>query len=167
MKKIFTLFVAITVFAITANAQTAWVKQKLDDKLAVKFPKAPESLNDGMILRFKDSDSSAYTATNTDLAPMGLDSATLATMAPSEEFAEGFKGNFIAQIPGLEISKLDISTWKDNTCYNFEGDIAEKKLHLTFKCIFIGSKLYTFVVAQDDKGNTKNKEAFFESIELL
>jgi hypothetical protein len=166
MKKVFTLLVAATVFVLTANAQDAWVKQKVDVKISVKFPKAPESMNDGMVLRFKDADSTAYTATNVDLAPMGLDSAMLASMAPSEEFAEQFKGSFTAQIPGLEVTKMDITTWKDFNCYDIEGDVAEKKLKMTFKCIFIGSKMYTFVVAQDDKGNAKNKETFFSSIEL-
>lgn len=167
MKKIFTLFAAITVFTIVANAQDAWVKQKLDDKMAVKFPKAPETLNDGAVLRFKDADSSSFTATHMDFSAMGLDSATLTSMAPTEEFAEQFKGGFAAQIPGLEVAKMDIGTWKSYTCYDIVGKVDDKKLNMTFKCIFIGSKMYTFVVAQDDKGNTKNKEAFFESIELL
>lgn len=166
MKKFFTLLTAITVFVISATAQDAWVKQKLDDKMAVKFPKAPETLNDGAVLRFKDADSSSFTATHMDFSAMGLDSATLTSMAPTEEFADQFKGGFAAQIPGLEVSKMDISTWKSYTCYDIVGRVDDKKLNMTFKCIFIGSKMYTFVVAQDDKGNTKNKDIFFESIEL-
>lgn len=167
MKKIFTLFAAIAVFVITANAQEAWVKQKLDDKMAVKFPKAPESLNDGAIFRFKDADSTSFTATQMDFSAMGLDSATLTSMAPTEEFAEQFKGGFTAQIPGLEVSKMDIGTWKNHTCYDIEGSVEDKKLKMTFKCIFIGSKMYTFVTAQQEKSDLKNKATFFESIELL
>lgn len=167
MKKFFTLFAAITVFTIAVNAQTVWVKQKVDDKMAVKFPATPETLNDGAVFKYKDSDSTAYTANSVDFAPMGLDSATLASMAPTEEFAEQFKGGFAAQIPGLEISKMEVTTWKSFTCYNVEGKIDDKKLNMTFKCIFIGSKMYTFVTAQQEKSNVKNKDTFFESIELL
>ena len=168
MKKIFTLLMAIALFTLNSFAQEgAWVKQTLDNKVSVKFPSTPEILNDGAVLRIKTADSCSYTGSFVDFAGMGLDSATLAAMAPTNEFAEQFKSGFSAQIPGLEVSKLDITTWNDFTCYDVEGDIADKKIKMTFKCIFIGSKMFTFAVTLTEKGDAKNIDLFIKSLELV
>ena len=70
-------------------AQETWVKQKLDDRIAVKFPKAPTQA--GPSFKYKDNDSCGYNAVSQDFGAMGLDSATLAMMAPTDEFVEQFK----------------------------------------------------------------------------
>jgi hypothetical protein len=98
---------------------------------------------------------------------MGLDSATVASLSVTEEFANQFKGGFIGQLPDLKISKLDIVKWKNFTAYDIEGTLTEKKLRIFVKCVFIGSKMYTLFCAASPKSDLKNKGLFLESLELL
>jgi hypothetical protein len=170
MTRFFTFLFVVSCFAFSTQsfAQTGWVKQSLDTKVSVKFPKAPEVQEAGptKIYKLLAEDSTAYTANAVDFEPLGLDSATLATMAPTEEFADQFKNSFTTQLPGLKITQLDIAKWKDFNCYNIEGEVAEKKIKVYIKCVFIGSKLYSLFCAVSAKSDIKNKDTFINSIEL-
>jgi hypothetical protein len=161
------LLAAIAVFSVLSNetfAQTGWFKQKIDSRISAKFPKEPKLEGPGY--KVKGNDSVVYAVNTMDLGAMGLDSATIATMAPTEEFAEQLKAGFAAQIPGFEVTKMDIGTWKDFTVYDIEGEQAEKKIKMYFKCIFINTRLYAFIATVPEKGDVKNKDTFFTSIEL-
>lgn len=172
MKKIISFFL-VAVFAMAAqkvNAQSGWVKQNLDSKIAVKFPSKPELQENGPAKVYRlltEPDSTAFTANVTDFESLGLDSATLSSLSGTEEFADQFKGGFAGQLPGLKISKLDIIKWKDFTAYDIEGAVEEKKLKIFVKCVFIGSRMYTLFCATSPKSDMKNKDTFIDSIELL
>ena len=156
--------VALVSFSYTSVfSQDTWIKQKLDEKIYVKFPTAPESLGNNTY-KVQGLDSIAYTANTVDFEAFGLDSATLASMSESDEFVNQFKTGFVAQMPGVEIKKLDINKWNENICYDIEGELASKQLKIFIKCIFIGSKMYTFFSAVPPTGILKNKDTFFSSI---
>ncbi len=171
MKHFFTFLLAAVsvVFVQKAYSQGTWVKQNLDARISVKFPKAPETQESGpaKIYTLTGSDSTRYTANFMDFESFGMDSATLTNMATTDEFAEQFKTGFTGKIPGFEVSKMDIGKWKDYTAYTIEGAVEEKKLKMYIKCIFIGSKMYSMSCSTFPTSDVKNKDAFLDSFELL
>lgn len=158
--------VAVLVFSTTVNAQTNWVSTKVGNKVSVKFPKAPESVQEG-IYQLTDNDSSKYTATFVDLEAMGLDSATLSGLVETEEFADQFKTGLVSQVPGLEINKSEITKWNGLVAYVYEGVNAEKKQKATFKTIFMGAKMFTFICIYPEAAGSGNKDLFINSLELI
>lgn len=158
--------VAITL-SFSAQAQEGWVKQKVDERISAKFPKAPEAAAPGAPIRVKDNDSCTYLVAAQDFGAMGLDSATLQAMAPSDEFIEQFKTGF-ASSAGMDISKLDVGQWKNYTAYTVEAVTSkDQKRNVNMKCIFIGSKMYivSFTAPVGFDGS-KKREQFFNSVEL-
>ncbi len=172
MKKVFTSITVLLIavlFVTNANAQTDWVQKKMDNKVSVKFPKEPSSVGDDKNVGYKFvfEDGTICSASLTDLEQMGLDSATLASLIETEEFFEQFKVGFTSQMPGAEIKKSEIAKWNSYVCYNIEGEDKEKGNKSFFKCIFIGSKMYVFTSIVNAKGDVKNKDVFFQTIELI
>lgn len=171
MKHFFTFLLATVsvVFVQKGYAQGTWVKQNLDARISIKFPKAPEAQEAGSakIYTLTGTDSTRYTANYMDFEAFGMDSATLTNMATTDEFAEQFKTGFTGKIPGFELTKMDIGKWKEFTAYTIEGAVEEKKMKMYIKCIFIGSKMYSMSCSTFPNSDVKNKEAFFDSAELL
>jgi len=170
MKKLFKFIlpvIAVLFFAANANAQTNWVSQKISNKVIVKFPKAPEVLQENVAYKAVGDDSTMYTAAYADLEAMGLDSATLASMVETEEFFEQFKTGFTAQMEGLELKKSEIVKWNGFVSYNLEGDVQAKGKKAFIKTIFIGSHMFTFFCVAPTDFYTKNKEVFVGALELV
>ncbi|HMZ45785.1 MAG TPA: hypothetical protein PKG56_02275 [Chitinophagaceae bacterium] len=165
--KILLSTLAITLFTLSVNAQTEWVSQKIGNKIIAKFPTAPIEVQAGAVYSLTDADSTNFTATFVDLEAMGLDSATLAGLVETEEFSEQFKTGLTSQMPGVEVTKSDITKWNDLVAYNIEGTNASKKEKVTFKCIFWGSKMFTFICTYRDSVGPKNKDIYINSLALI
>ena len=167
MKKCYAFFLMMFVL-VSAQAQDGWFKQKVDERIAAKFPKAPEAPTAGGPVRVKDNDSCTYLLAVQDFGAMGLDSATLQMMAPSDEFIEEFKEGF-ATSAGMDIAKLDVGQWKGYHAYTVEAVTSkDQKRNVNMKCLFIGSKMYivSFTAPMGFDGS-KKREQFFNSVELL
>ncbi|MCZ2225082.1 MAG: hypothetical protein LC122_15785 [Chitinophagales bacterium] len=171
MKKSFlhlAIMLLFSLITISVNAQTHWVKTQIDKRVSVKLPKAPTLIGDeeNIAYQFAFDDSTLCVITITDLGKLGLDSATLASLVEKEEFFEQFKVSFLSQSANAEIKKSEIAKWNDYVCYNIELIETEKDLQSYFKCVFIGSDLYLFTSTIKNGRDTKNKDLFFQNIEL-
>ncbi len=165
MKKVFvTLFVAL--IGLTSFAQGEWVKQDIDKKFAVSFPAKPdqEDMMGVNVFKYKDADSVSYVVTFTDLGAFGMDSATIAEQAPTQEFHDMLKGQFEAQIPGVNFTKNEIVPWGNYTTYIFEAEDADKKNKLFMKAVFVGEVLYVLTSSVPVAVTPTNKDKFFASV---
>lgn len=115
--------------------------------------------------RYKGADSIAYVATVSDLEPMGLDSATVTAMAPTQEFMDQLKMGMTMQMPGVTFSKSEITTWNGHTVYNLEG-AEEKKGQVFMKIIFVGAKMYILINNVPDGKPVTGKDTFLGSFSL-
>ncbi|GAA4315256.1 hypothetical protein GCM10023149_11780 [Mucilaginibacter gynuensis] len=165
MKKVFSLFIVVVLAVTAVNAQTAWVTQKIDDKVSVKFPSAPKVENG--VYRLKDKDSVGYALNIVDFqAVANLDSAALAPMKDTEEFAGQLKAGLEQSLQGIVLSDITIGKWKGYTTYSLTGNNAAKKTKLYLQMILIGSKMYSMSSAVPDAApaaGLKNKDLYFTS----
>lgn len=165
MKKVFvTLFVALV--GLSSFAQGEWVKQDIDKKVSIGFPAKPlqEDMMGVSVFKYKDADSASYVVTFTDLSAFGMDSATIAEQAPTQEFHDMLKGQFEAQIPDVKFTKSEIVPWGNYTTYIFEAEDAEKKNKLFMKTVFVGEVLYVLTSSVPSNVALTNKDKFFTSI---
>lgn len=165
MKKFFvTLFVALV--GLSAFAQTEWVKQDIDKKFTVAFPAKPqqEEMMGVNIFKYKDADSVSYVVTFTDLGAFGMDSATIAEQAPTQEFHDMLKGQFEGQLAGFTFTKTEIVPWGNYTTYIFEAEDGEKKNKLFMKAVFVGEILYVLTSSVPAPVAVTNKDKFFSSV---
>lgn len=166
MKKI-TLFLAAMIFiAGFARAQTAnWVNYKIDEKLSCKLPQQPTSLEEHSVY-IKDKDTTVYVVAIVDFAKIAptLDSAQLATMAPTPEFANQFKTGMLGQMPGSTLSDVAIGKWKGYTSYSMDGGNTTNKQRLYAFMVLIGTKMYSLMVITPDTHNADAKNNFFASL---
>ena len=103
-KNILTAAVVFVSFSYTSIfAQDTWIKQKLDEKIYVKFPKAPEALGNNKY-KVQSVDNNTYTAELHDLGDY-VDSATFADM-DTVKFANGYIERFALEFEGLKIKNL-------------------------------------------------------------
>ena len=166
MKKLFITFLtAVSFLSVTAVKAQEWVKQDIDEKVSVKFPQAPTQT--GPVWEYTTIDSSSsYTANGFDLSQFGLDSSTIASQAPTQMFLDQFKGGLAQQMPNVEISKADVTTWNNFPAYNIEGELKDKNQLIFINCVFIGTTCYSFSCAMKKDLPAANKETFFSSVEL-
>lgn len=165
MKKVvLTLFVALV--GLSSFAQTAWVKEDIDKKFTVGFPAKPqqEEMMGVKVFKYKDADSVSYVVTFTDLGAFGMDSATIAEQAPTQEFHDMLKGQFETQLAGVTFTKNEIVPWGNYTTYIFEAEDADKKNKLFMKTVFVGEILYVLTSSVPTAAATANKDKFFSSI---
>lgn len=152
--------------SVTVMAQGDWVKQSIDGRASIKFPKTPEKVPDADAYYYTGPDSIKYVVNVTDLGELGLDSATLAEMTPTDEFLDQMKMGMTMQMPGIEFSKSAISTWKNYTVYDFEGYNKTDKANMFIKTVFVGSKMYVLLNIVPEKKTATGKDTFFNNFTL-
>jgi hypothetical protein len=159
------------VFAATAlKAQTDWVKQPLDKRVAIKFPAAPKIITQGgnKVYRETDKDSIIYSASTIDFAVVAnLDSAKLAPMKDTQQFADGLKAGMSRTAPGYVFSDVAVGKWNGYSSYRVTGVNATKKSKVYVFIILIGSKGYYLSCAVPDGVSPQNKDDYFAAAELL
>lgn len=170
MKKTYFLLLFVFVLQVIAKAQTDWITKKLDEKISVKFPIEPQKLtnngNDTFVA--KESDSLAYSAGMIDLKVVAnLDSATLAPMKDSQEFANQMVKGIASKKKNYAFGDVTIGKWKNFTSYNTSAYDNTNKNTLLVKIIFIGSKMYLISCRVPADIATKKNNTFFSSIEIL
>lgn len=169
MKKILLLLLLVLSVVFT-NAQTAWITKKLDGKISVKFPEEPtkttKTASESYV--FKGKDSIQYSATVLDYKILAnLDSATLAPLKDSQQFADQMMAGMASQKPNYTFGEAKIGKWKTYTNYTFSGVDNTTKKQLSVQMILIGSKMYALTCLVPDKIVTKNDGLFLNSAELL
>ncbi|MDB4902873.1 MAG: hypothetical protein JWQ63_2154 [Mucilaginibacter sp.] len=166
MKKTFFFLVATILFLNIAQAQTGWINYKIDNKLSIKVPAEPTKLDENSVF-VKTKDSSVYVIAVVDIFKLaGLDSATIASQSPTVEFANSFKNGMLGKMPGSTLGDVTIGKWKGYTCYNMDGGNASSKLKIYTFMLFIGTKVYSVMTILPENKNTKEKDAYFNSLVL-
>ncbi|OOQ59913.1 hypothetical protein [Mucilaginibacter pedocola] len=170
MKKICYLLLFVLTLSVSARAQTGWVTQKLDDKLSVKFPSAPEKITkngvEGYTLKAKDS--VGYIVNFLDFKQVAnLDSAGLAPMKDKQEFADQLGAGLASATKNYTFGNVTIGEWKSYTTYSMTGTENTTKGTISIRMILIGSKMYSLSCRVPANLVTKNSDLFFASAEVL
>jgi hypothetical protein len=165
MKKIYFLIVAALIAVTTVNAQDGWITHKGDNRISIKFPSEPKELTPGSFIAI-DKDSIAYIFTIVDFVKVAnIDSAALAPMKATPEFAAELKTGMKQSLPDVDLADFTIGNWKGFTSYSSSGLDSKKKKYDMFMFI-IGSKLYNVSTVSADGAGTKGRDVFFNSIQL-
>ena len=164
------IFVTISGLAVETYAQKSWVTKKLDDRISVKFPEEPNKVTKSGIDSYtlKAKDSTSFSSAIVDFKVIaGLDSATLAPIKDTKEFADQMKDGIAAQKTNYTFSDVVIESWKNYTTYSITGLDNSNKKKLSTHMVLIGSKMYTLSCLIPEGVDSKNTELFFDSITLI
>ena len=166
MKK-FLLLLMVSVSVITiANAQNTWINYKIDSKLSIKVPNEPKTIDENSVLS-SDNDGAAYVITIADFEKLaGLDSAKLAPMANTPDFASSLRTGMLSKMPGYTLGDVKVGNWHGYICYTVEGGNEASKIKVYTFMILIGSKLYGLSAIAPDSLSFTGKDDFFASVAL-
>ncbi|WP_295652622.1 hypothetical protein [uncultured Mucilaginibacter sp.] len=113
-------------------------------------------------------DSVVYSVSVVDLDAIAhLDSATLASIKDSHEFADQMKMGMASKMPNYTLGDVTISKWKTYTSYTVTGTGNSNKSTVSMQMILIGSKMYSLSCMVPATVATKNNEVFLGSLETL
>lgn len=165
MKKIYPLLVIAAIALLNiAHAQTVWVDYKIDSKLSIKLPVAPVIGPDGSAIS-KTVDTAVYIITKVDFQKAaGIDSATLASLLPQQEFADGIKTGMLDKLPGFTMGNVKIGKWKNYYSYSMDGGNEARKLKIYNCMIIIGDEAYSITAVLPERLGAKQKDDVFASI---
>jgi len=170
MKKSYLLLLFVLTLSAAAKAQTAWVTKNIDEKMLVKFPSEPQKLGrTGIdIYTAKGKDSVVYSATVIDYQIIAhLDSATLASLKDTQEFADQMKAGMASTMTKYTLGEIKIGKWKTYTTYTISGTDNASKKTVSMQMIIIGSKMYSLSCMMPTNVPAKNTEMFFDSADTL
>jgi hypothetical protein len=166
MKKILlTLCVLVTLLSF-ARAQSDWISYKIDSKLSVKVPSEPTSADEYSVIAMT-KDSMVCVITKIDMQKVsGLDSAALAGLAPTDDFASSVKTGMQEKMQGFALGDVKTGKWNNYYCYNIEGTNPTSKVRSFTFMIIISNYLYSISVVLPDGRSTQLKDDFFASLKL-
>jgi len=167
MKK-FLLLLLITSLSVTTvtKAQNAWINYKIDNRLSAKLPVEPKKVDENSVMA-SDNDGATYVITIADFEKLaGLDSAKIAPMATTAEFAGSLKTGMLSKMPGYTLGDVKVGKWKGYTCYNVEGGNGELKVKTYTFMVIVGSKLYALSAVLPASLTFSGKDDFFASVAL-
>jgi hypothetical protein len=165
MKNIYLILISLFITATAASAQDSWVTHKGDNRISLKFPVEPKELTPGSFIAVS-KDSSVFIFTIVDFQVVAnLDSAALAPMKTSPEFAEQLKTGLNQSLPDVAFPDFVIGSWKGFTSYTSTGVDTKKKKYDMFMFI-IGSKLYSVSTVSNDGVSNQGHNDFVNSLVL-
>jgi hypothetical protein len=170
MKKSYYLLLFILMLSAAAKAQTNWVTKDLDEKLSIKFPSEPQKVTKNGIYSYtlKGKDSVGYNAAVMDYKVVAhLDSATLAPMKDTQEFADQIRMGMASKKANYTFGDVTIGKWKTYTTYSISASENTNKNKLLIQIILIGSKMYSLSCLVPANLVTKNNEVFLGSVDVL
>lgn len=163
MKKTLFLSIFICSFIRVASAQTTWIDYKVDEKISVKLPVQPKTIQGNVYAT--DKDSSMYIIAIIDfLKVTGVDSVAMAPMEPTPQFGDQLKTGMLSQMPGYTLGDVKIYKWHGHYTYKGEGSNAGKKLKTYVYMICWGNTMYSLMVIAPEKNPIKGKDDFFASL---
>ncbi len=166
MKKIL-LSLLISALVITiADAQSTWMNYKIDSRLSAKVPNEPKPVDENTVMA-SDNDGCAYLITIADFQQLaGLDSAKLAPLAATPEFAGALKTGILSKMPGYTMSDVKVGNWNGYVCYNVDGGNDTQKVKIYTFMVIVGSKLYNLSAVVPAALAFTGKDDFFASLKL-
>jgi len=164
-KNLLLLLLAVSLISV-GRAQNAWINYKIDSRLSVKVPAQPKQVDENSVMS-SDNDGATYVITIADFEKLaGIDSAKIAPMAVTAEFANSLKTGMLSKMPGYTLGEVKIGNWKGYTCYNVDGSNGEMKIKIYTFMVLIGSKLYALTAVLPNNLTFTGKDDFFASIAL-
>ncbi len=161
MKKlILTLISAITLLNFAYAQTDNWVNYKIDEKLSVKLPTQPETINRGVMAHTPDS----LVCLAYKLAE--VDSATLTRAVSSPGFPDGLKAAMSASQPGLNLGEMKAGKWHGYTCYNVDGAKPAMGLKVGLLILIVDGRIYTLGAMMPDRHDINEKNIFFNTLKL-
>jgi len=165
MKKKYILVIGLLIILTAAHAQDGWVTHKGDNRISVKFPVEPKELTPGSFIAV-DQDSVAYVFTIVDFKVVAnLDSAALAPIKATPQFADQLKTGMKSSLPDVELPGFVIGKWKGFTSYRSTG-VDSKKKKYNFFMFIIGDKLYSVSTVEKANSSEEGPVNFVNSIIL-
>jgi hypothetical protein len=164
MKKTFLLVVIAILTAGLANAQTAWVTQRINNKVSVKFPNTPKITAQGYYFAAEKDSSSRYIAFMLD-APqvLQIDSAEVLKEAPNADFAAQFKTGMESTMTNVKLGDVTIGQWHGFPCYHINGSDPKQHRYDLF-VFFTGDKMYGFVTYSSNPAVLTGRDKFYASV---
>lgn len=166
------LMLAFLAVSFLSFAQSPWVKLTMNDRVSFTVPDSlmKMDMEQVEVYTVMAKDSAVYTVTIIDFVNFGLDSATIQSMADTDEFEEQFRGGFMGQLEGSEMKSSTRGKLQDHTTYLFDVDFKDEGSDAMSKMyvfsVFVGSKVYSFTYTAD-KPAESNKDKFFSSVKIL
>lgn len=170
MKKSALLLFLVMVLCTTIQAQVAWVTQKIDENLSIKFPGEAKktTVNGTDSYLYEGKDSVMYSAVILDYkVMMHLDSAGLAPMKDTKRFADGMREGIASKKTNYTFGDITMGKWNTYSTYSMFGTDKNNKNKISIRMILISSKMYIFSCRVPAELTTQNNEYFFDSLELL
>ena len=167
MKKTLMLLMAVVLLTLTVvRAQQPWVTHKVNNRVSFKFPSTPREFIPGSFMAVAPDSSVVYIFTLVDFAKVAnLDSAALAPVKATPEFAAQLKTGMKQSLPDVNLSDFKIGIWKGFTCYTSSGLDSKNKEYDMFMFI-IGNNLYSLSTVIANGASLKGRDDFFASIIL-
>jgi hypothetical protein len=166
MKRIALSLCFLLTLVCFAQAQSDWISYKIDSKLSVRVPSEPTSADEYSVIAMT-SDSMVCVITKIDMQKVsGLDSAALAGLAPTADFANSVKSGMQEKMQGYTMGDAKAGKWNNYYCYNIEGINPTTKVRSFTFMIIISNYLYSISAVLPDGRSTLPKDAFFASLKL-
>jgi len=166
MRKAALLLLAAVLSLNLVHAQTGWITYNIDAKLSIQVPAQPTKADQYSVMSIS-SDSTIYIITKVDMTvAAGLDSAALAGLAPTEQFATEMRGGMQEKLQGYTLGDIKPGKWNGYYSFSIDADNPTTKLRSSIFMIIIGSYLYSFSVVLREDRDPKLKDLFFNSLKL-
>ncbi len=166
MKKICLLLFATMLTISIAYAQSGWINYKIDNKVSVKLPAQPKTIDVYNVFA-RDSNNLVYIVGCVDLLKTdGTDSAKLVSIASTPEYATITRSKLAESMPGFELGNIKTGVWKTHTCFNLEGVYTATKAKVYMFMFIIGSQLYGLTVIVPENKSPQGKDDFVASTVL-
>jgi hypothetical protein len=167
MKKPLTMLVAVVLLTLTVvHAQQPWVSHKVNNRVSFKFPSTPREFIPGSFMSVSPDSSVVYIFTLVDFAKVAnLDSAALAPVKATPEFAAELKKGMKQSLPDVSLSDFAIGKFNGFTSYSSWGFDPKKKRYDMFMFI-IGTNFYSFSTVTTYGTLLSSRDRFFASIRL-
>jgi hypothetical protein len=149
-----------------------WITVKLDDRVTVEFPSAPEEkdMSGNQVWSGDINNDAKAMAMVMDFGKFGMDSAMLATEMEKDEAFQQFKDGILGQIQGSTI--MSEKRTKVNGRHVFEYVINMGKPDTTLTIMhnrnyFVGAKMYTLsFYEKGSKPQPDVRNKFFNSLKV-
>ena len=160
------LTAAVLLTLTVVRAQQPWVTHRVDNRVSIKFPSTPREFIPGSFMSVAPDSSIVYIFTLVDFAKVAnLDSAALAPIKATPEFAAELKAGMKGSLPDVNFSDFTIGDFKGFTSYSTSGFDSKKKRYDMFMFI-VGNNFYSLSIVTSNGSSLANRDKFFASIAL-
>jgi hypothetical protein len=113
------------------------------------------------------ADSTVCIVTKVDFkAAANLDSAAMAPLLGTPDFANGLRTGMLQQMAGFTLSEVKTGKLQGQYTYSLDGVSEAQKLKSYTLMVVIGQYLYSFTALVKDGRDAKHRDEFFASVHV-